>query len=101
MRQLMKWGAMALIVGAGVMHWYKNTPRLVQQAIQAELTAVHDDYQIIKDAVDGNTRTINDLADKQGKQAAELAQKIEQNHQQLVSMIDGTVSGIGRLIGAF
>lgn len=55
---LMKYGTLALLVFYG---WTK-VPKIAQDAVKAEVTAVKDSISVIADAVDGNTKTINKIS---------------------------------------
>lgn len=97
MKQVMHWGAIVLLVAYG----YSKLPSIVKTAVDASMTAVKDDISIVVDAIDGNTKTINRIAQDQVKVANDLAAKIEKNHEDVVKLIDTSVSATGKLMNMF
>ena len=97
LKRLMKYGTLALLIAYG----FSQLPTVVQNAMKAEITAIKDDCAIIKDTIDGNTKTINRIAQDQVKTAEDLAKKIEQNHEDIVKVIDATLNITGKFANMF
>ena len=58
---LMKYGTIALLLAGGIKFAYNKMPKLVQDAVKIEMTAVADTTKAMQEAIDGNTAKLNDV----------------------------------------